>query len=96
MGEAGDYQPKSDAIGGQQVVGKYNRVGRVLSYFSSRRNWNSPTPSPVGECAPPPPTLVPRGGTLAGGRGGWGSPNSDEGKYTLVLYIHMYFVVSGF
>jgi hypothetical protein len=23
---------------------------------------------------------------------GWGSPNSDEGKYTVVLYIYVYFV----
>jgi hypothetical protein len=30
------------------------RVGRVLSFFSSRRNWDSPNPSPAGECAPPP------------------------------------------
>ncbi len=28
-----------------------HRVGRVLSFFSSRRNWDSPTPSPAGECA---------------------------------------------
>ncbi len=26
----------------------------MLSFFSSRRNWDSPNPSPVGECAPPP------------------------------------------
>jgi hypothetical protein len=25
----------------------------VLSFFSSRRNWDSPNPSPAGECAPP-------------------------------------------
>jgi hypothetical protein len=37
----------------------YQRVGRVLSFFSSRWNWNSP--SPAGECAPPPPPLVPGG-----------------------------------
>jgi hypothetical protein len=33
-----------------------HRVGRVISFFSSRRNWDSPNPSPAGECAPP---LVP-------------------------------------
>ncbi len=32
-------------------------VGRVLSFFSSRRNWDSPNPSPAGECSPLP--LVP-------------------------------------
>jgi hypothetical protein len=26
----------------------------VLSLFSSRRNWDSPNPSPAGECAPSP------------------------------------------
>ncbi len=36
-----------------------HRVGRVLSRFSSRLNWESPTPSPAGECvctvySPPP------------------------------------------
>jgi hypothetical protein len=52
----------------------------VLSLFSSRRNWDSPTPSPAGECAPPPL-----------GERGWGNPNSDEGTYTVVIYIYMYF-----
>ncbi len=26
-------------------------VGKVLSFFSSRRNWDSPNPSPADECA---------------------------------------------
>ncbi len=30
-----------------------HRVGRVLSFFSCRRNWDSPIPSTAGECAPP-------------------------------------------
>ncbi len=34
----------------------------MLSFFFSRRNWDSPNPSPAGECAPPPPPPVPRGG----------------------------------
>jgi hypothetical protein len=53
-----------------------HRVDRVLSSFSSRRNWDSPTPS------------------LACGRGGWGSPNSDEGTYTVDgnIYSYMCFV----
>jgi hypothetical protein len=33
-----------------------HRVDRVLSFLSSRQNWDSPTPSPAGEC--PPPSLV--------------------------------------
>jgi len=39
-----------------------HRVGRVLSFFSSRRNWNSPTPSHAGECGGVP--IPPRGLTL--------------------------------
>jgi hypothetical protein len=31
-----------------------HRVDRVPGFFSSRPNWNSPTPSPVGERALPP------------------------------------------
>jgi hypothetical protein len=29
----------------------------VLIFFSNRRNWDSPNPSPAGEFAPPPPFL---------------------------------------
>jgi hypothetical protein len=36
----------------------------VLGFFSSRPNWNSLTPSPAGEFAPPPPA-----GYLGGGGG---------------------------
>jgi hypothetical protein len=45
-----------------------HRVGRVISFFSSRRNWDSPNPSPAGKIAP----LWFRGeghSTLAGERG---------------------------
>ncbi len=35
------------------VDSRHHRVGSVLSFFSSRRNWDSP-PSPLGVCAPPP------------------------------------------
>ncbi len=45
-----------------------HRVGRVLSFFSRRRNWDSPNPSPAGEWAPPPFGSGGRG-TLAGERG---------------------------
>jgi hypothetical protein len=31
-----------------------HRVGKMPSFFSSRRNWDSPNPSPAGECAPHP------------------------------------------
>jgi hypothetical protein len=63
----------------------------VLSFFSSRRNWDSPPLSRKRVC---PPTLWPgEEGTLARGRGVGGSPNSDEGTYSVVLYsIYKYFV----
>jgi hypothetical protein len=63
----------------------------VLSSFSSRQNWDSPNPSPAGECAPPPPPGSGGRDTLAGERG-WESPNSDEGTHTVELFIYMYFV----
>ncbi len=50
----------------EYIFGLYeltHRVDRVLDFFSSRPNWDSPTPSPAGECVPPP--LVP----LEGGGG---------------------------
>ncbi len=60
-----------------------HRVGRVLSFFSSRRNWDSPNPAPAGECAPPPRFWGE--GHTRGRERGWESPNSDEGRYTVVL-----------
>jgi hypothetical protein len=58
--------------------------------FSSRWNWDSPTPLAAGECAPHP--LVRGGGHTCVRLKGWGSPNSNEGTYTVVLYIYKYFV----
>jgi hypothetical protein len=45
--------------------------------MSSRRNWDSPSPSHASECATPPRT----GGVGGHARlrvRGWGSPNSDD------------------
>ncbi len=50
------------------VDGLGHQVGRVLSFFSNRRNWDSPTPSPAGVCAPYPFGSGGRG-TLACGNG---------------------------
>jgi hypothetical protein len=66
---------------------KDHRVGRLLSFFSSRRNWDSPNPSPSGECAPPPSPFG--SGGMGSGHArrrerGWESSNSDEGTYTVV------------
>ena len=35
-----------------KIASKAHRVDRVLGFFSSRPNWDSPTPSPAGECVP--------------------------------------------
>ncbi len=64
--------------------GVKQRVGRVLSFFSSRQNWDPPTPNPQASV---PPTLCfsGRGHTRLRGRG-WGSPNSNEG-YSVFVYM---------
>jgi hypothetical protein len=61
----------------------------VLGFLSSCPNWDPPTPSPTGECVPPP--FVPGWGegdafSLVGE--GVGDPNSDEGTvWKLQLYV---------
>jgi hypothetical protein len=69
-----------------------HRVGRVLSVFLQSSELGLPHPFSRRRACPP--TLWSGGeGTLACGRGvGWGSPNSDEVTYTVVLYIYKYFV----
>ncbi len=39
----------------------YHISHRVLSFSFSRRNWDSPNPSPAGECTPPPPPVLGEG-----------------------------------
>jgi hypothetical protein len=60
----------------------------VLSFFSSRWNWASPTPQAAGECAPQPFGPGGTAHTLAREELG----ESDEGTCTVVLY--MYYVIS--
>jgi hypothetical protein len=61
----------------------------VLSCFSSRRNWDSPNPSPAGECAPPPPVLG--GGAHWLAREGLGESQFRRGDIHCGIYT--YFVV---
>jgi hypothetical protein len=55
-------------------------IPRVPQCRSPRLNWDSPTPSPTSECAPPPPGT--KGGyTVACWRGGGRVPiRTTEGK----------------
>ncbi len=69
--------------------GPHHRVGRVLA-FSPVVGIGTPYPSPAGECVPP---FWFRGeGHTRWRERVWESHNSDEGTYTVVLFIYMYFV----
>ncbi len=74
------YVPDSWVLRAQPEI---QNVDRVLGFFSSSPNWDSPTPSPAGECVLP--SFGSGGGdTLTGGEG-VGGPNSEEGTDTVVL-----------
>ncbi len=68
----------------------------MLSLFSSRLSELGrphPPPAPCRRGCPPPPTLcftVGPGGAHSLTGEGWGSPNSDEGTYSVVLCIYKY------
>jgi hypothetical protein len=66
-----------------------HRVGRVLIFSQVVGIWDSPNPSPAGEFAPPP--LVPGGRAHSLAKEGVGESQFDEGTYTVVLFICMYF-----
>jgi hypothetical protein len=57
----------------------------VLSFFSSRRNWDSPTPPSAGECVP---SWFMGEGKLACGRGVGGVPIPTRG-HTLWYSIYI-------
>jgi hypothetical protein len=70
----------------EHVYNVQHRVGRVLSFFSSRRNWDSPDPSTAGECAP----LVLGGGAHSLAREGLGESQFRRGDIhcdTLYIYV---------
>ncbi len=74
------------------VEGKYHREGRVLSFSPVVGIGTPPTPHPPASVPPP---LWFRGERHIRRRErGWKSPNSNEGTYTVVLSIYMYFVGS--
>jgi hypothetical protein len=64
-------------------------VDRVVGFFSSRPTWDSPSPSPPGEYAPPFGSRG-EGNTLACGRGGRGRPQfGREDRHCDTLGIHV-------
>ncbi len=63
-------------------------VSRVISFFSSRRNWDSPTPHPPPASVPPPHRVPGRRGTLACERGGGRVPVPTMG-HTLWYSINI-------
>ncbi len=75
---------------GQIGLGCNHRVGRVLS-VSPVIGIGTPPPLQPQASVPPHPQV--RGGGHTRLRlKWWGSPNSNEGTYTVVLYIYKYFV----
>ncbi len=76
----------TDQLGNREGEGGIHRVGRVLRYFSSRRNWDSPNPSPAGECAP---SLWFRGEGHTGERGGGRVPIPTTRGHTLWYSIYV-------
>jgi len=68
-----------------------HRVGRVLSFSQVVGIGTPPTPHPQRSISPRPQVLG-EGHTRWRERG-WESPNSDEGTYTVVLFIYAYFVM---
>jgi hypothetical protein len=73
----------------RRVVGHNHRVGRVLSFFSNRRNGDSPNPSPAGECAPP-PRFWGRGTVAGDRRTVWRVLIPTGGAYTVVIFKFTY------
>ncbi len=92
-------QPMSTAVHrsprrSNSIFNLCHRVGRVISFSPVVGIGTPPTPHPQAMCR--------EGGTLTWFREeghtrrrarGWDSPNSNEGTYTVVLFIYMYFVV---
>jgi hypothetical protein len=59
-------------------------IYRAPQCISSRRNWDSPNPSPASEYAPPDQRV---GGHTCLRLRGWGSPNSDDWRKSVALCL---------
>ncbi len=75
------------------LVGSKDWKEHRVSFFSSRRNWDSPNPSPAGECAPRPLGSGGRG-TLAGERGVGRVPIPTRG-HRLWYSLYIIYVLCG-
>ncbi len=69
-----------------------HRVGGVISFFSSRRNWDSPTPHPQAR-VPPPPRFWGEGHTRWQERG-WESPMIPTRGHTLCMVLFILYIKS--
>jgi hypothetical protein len=81
--------------------GQYGRVQVAISRSQSRQSAKLflqsselGLPQPLTRRRVCPPPSVPGVGPHSLAREGWESPSSDEGTYTVVLFIYMYFVIS--
>ncbi len=68
------------------LIGRGAQSRQSAKLFSSRRNWDSPTPSPAGECAPPPFCTGGEGHTRW--RGGGGRVPIQTRGHTLWCFIY--------
>ncbi len=91
-----DTQYKNNPTGQLRVCGAKDVLGQVSVQTQSRQSaklfllsseLGLPHPSPAGECAP---LWFGVEGHTRWREKGWESPNSDEGTYTVVLFIYIY------
>jgi hypothetical protein len=73
------------------ILSGEHRLGRVLSFFPVVGIGNLPTPHP--QASVPPPLWFRGEGHTRWREREWESLNSDEGTYTVILCIYIYFVV---
>jgi hypothetical protein len=92
------YRGRLNSSGGGRYCrakGGGHRVGRVLSFFSSRQNWESPTPLAAGECLPPPFGPEGRAHSLAGEELGESQFRRGDMHCGALCTVYKYFVGLG-